>query len=135
MYKKLLVPIVFDDDHDTQASFKAALTLADSDAAYTVMHVLNAIPAFAASEVPDALLTKMADKTSKDLEAAAEALPGADTVLVSGHAGRQIVNHATSHENDCIVIASHVPGLENVFLGSTADWVVRHAKCAVHVIR
>jgi nucleotide-binding universal stress UspA family protein len=45
------------------------------------------------------------------------------------------VKYASENGYDCIVIASHVPGFENIFLGSTADRVVRHAKCAVHVIR
>ena len=34
-----------------------------------------------------------------------------------------------------VLTEERVPGFEDIFLGSTADWVVRHAKCAVHVIR
>jgi len=36
---------------------------------------------------------------------------------------------------DLIIIASHRPGLQDYFLGSTAAKVVRHAKCSVLVIR
>jgi nucleotide-binding universal stress UspA family protein len=36
---------------------------------------------------------------------------------------------------DLIVIASHRPGLQDYFLGSTAARVVRHAECAVLVDR
>ena len=57
------------------------------------------------------------------------------TRIISGHAGRTIVDHAVENHVDCIVIASHRPGLEDYFLGSTAARVVRHAPCAVHVIR
>jgi universal stress protein F len=33
------------------------------------------------------------------------------------------------------VIASHRPGIQDYFLGSTASRVVRHANCTVHVMR
>ncbi|WP_170501927.1 universal stress protein, partial [Ruegeria atlantica] len=36
---------------------------------------------------------------------------------------------------DCIVLASHKPGMKDFFLGSTAALVVRHARCSVHVLR
>ena len=36
---------------------------------------------------------------------------------------------------DLLIIASHRPGLQDYFLGSTAAHVVRHAACSVHVIR
>ena len=36
---------------------------------------------------------------------------------------------------DLIIVASHRPGLQDYFLGSTAAKVVRHAKCSVLVIR
>ena len=55
--------------------------------------------------------------------------------LVVGSAGNAITNYADTHNVDCIVIASHQPGLQDYFLGSTAGRVVRHAHCAVHVIR
>jgi nucleotide-binding universal stress UspA family protein len=55
--------------------------------------------------------------------------------MVSGHAGRGIVEYADANDVDCIIIASHRPGLQNLFLGSTANRVVHHAKCTVHVLR
>lgn len=135
MYSNILIPVVFDDDHDTKSSFEAAQKLAAPGASFTVMHVMETIPNFAATQIPDGILKRSQQQARENLEAAAEALPGASTVMSSGHVGRQIVGHATKNGIDCIMVASHVPGLENVFIGSTADWVVRHAKCAVHVIR
>ena len=38
-------------------------------------------------------------------------------------------------DTDCVVIASHRPGLQDYLLGSTAARVVRHAACSVHVLR
>ena len=67
-----------------------------------------------------------------------EKLDGVDGVtpaLVKGHSARTIIDYATQHGFDCIVIGSHKPGLSDFFLGSTAARVVRHAPCAVHVHR
>ncbi len=60
---------------------------------------------------------------------------GIEVAVVSGHAGHTIVDWASHHDIDCIVVASHRPGLQDYFLGSTAARVVRHAPCAVHVHR
>ncbi len=135
MYKNILVPIVFDETHDTSASFNAALILADQGAKFAVMHVMDDIPGFALTHISLQALEATRKELETTLSDAAQALPDAETVLSKGHAGRSIVNYAAKQGIDCIVLASHIPGIENVFLGSTADWVVRHAKCAVHVIR
>ncbi|MEO0774858.1 MAG: universal stress protein [Pseudomonadota bacterium] len=135
MYTNILIPVVFDDDHDTAGSIKAAQSLASPDAVFTMLHVLDAIPYYALYQVPAELLEDAQAQSQEDLNKLAEELPGAATLLTSGHAGRQIVNKASDMGCDCIIVASHVPGFEDIFIGSTADWVVRHAKCAVHVIR
>ncbi len=135
MYKHILIPVLFDERHDTQASYLAARALADEGAKFTVLNVIEAIPAYAASQIPADVLAKSRDQIEKNLKQSAQALPGASTALISGHAGRTIVDYASENDVDCIVIASHKPGFENIFLGSTADRVVRHAKCSVHVIR
>lgn len=55
--------------------------------------------------------------------------------LESQSAGRAITEYANTHGIDCIVLASHQPGMKDFFLGSTATLDVRHAHCAVHVLR
>lgn len=135
MYKNILVPVIFDEKHDTQASYLAARALADDDAKYTVLHVMEAIPPYAETQIPAEILADTRSEIEHKLKESARALPGAKAQLVSGHAGRQIVDYAEEHGIDCIIVASHRPGFEDFFLGSTADRVVRHAKCAVHVIR
>jgi len=56
-------------------------------------------------------------------------------LLKSQSAGRAITEYANTHGADCIVVASHQPGIKDFFLGSTAARVVRHAHCTVHVLR
>lgn len=135
MYKNILVPVLLDDEHDNSVSFDVARTVARDGATFTLLHVVEAIPSYVAAEVPHELMEKNRANAAKALDAAATALDGAKTEMVVGHAGRTIVDFAQSHDIDCIVIASHKPGLEDYFLGSTASRVVRHAPCAVHVIR
>ena len=135
MYKNILVPIQFDEMRDTQASFLVARNLATDDAKFTFMHVMETIPSYAATQIPDDVFASSRHEVERQLSQSASALPGSSAVLVSGHAGRTIVDYSNEHAIDCIVIASHKPGLENFFLGSTADRVVRHANCSVHVIR
>ncbi len=135
MYKNILVPVLFDEGHDTQASYLVAKALAGADTKFTVMHVLEEIPNYVEVEIPSETLTKTRHEVEKTLVQSARALPDASVRLISGHAGRDILAYADAHDIDCIVMASHRPGFEDFFLGSTAARVVRHAKCSVHVIR
>jgi universal stress protein F len=135
MYKNILIPIIFDELHDTQASYLVARSLADDDAKFTVLHVIEEMPTFVSSQLPSELLASSRQEAEKALIQSAAALPGATTCLASGHAGRFIIDYAKENGIDCIILASHRPGMEDFFLGSTAGRVVRHATCAVHVIR
>jgi nucleotide-binding universal stress UspA family protein len=135
MYKKILVPVALGEGHDYALSFEAARQLADPDADFTVLHAWEPVPAYVLAQVPDELLLTSQRESKAELKEIAEHLPGAKPVLITGHAGRAIVEFADNHGVDCIVLASHKPGLQNLFLGSTANRVVHHAKCAVHVIR
>ena len=58
-----------------------------------------------------------------------------EAVILEGHPGSEIPDYAEKVQADCIIVGSHKPGLQDFFLGSTSSRVVRHAKCAVHVLR
>jgi len=135
MYKNILLPVVFDEGHDTQAAFLAAKALANDGAKFTVLHVIEDIPAYAASQIPGNVLAATRGAVESAVRQLSAGLEGAEPVIANGHPGRSITDYADNHGIDCIVMASHRPGLQDYFLGSTADRVVRHAKCSVHVIR
>jgi len=135
MYKNILVPVIFDEEHDTQASFLVARALATEGAQFTILHVMEQLPAYATGRIPLNFMDQSREHIEKLLRLSARALPDARTELVEGQTGRAIVDYASANKIDCIILASHRPGIENIFLGSTASRVVRHAKCAVHVIR
>lgn len=135
MYNNILVPVVFGENHDAQAAFDVARALAAEGASFTVLHVMESIPSYVTVEIPHEVLAKTRLDVENSLVETANGLPGAKPVLVSGHAGRTIVDFAAENAVDCIVLASHRPGFGDMFLGSTASRVVRHAQCAVHVMR
>ena len=55
--------------------------------------------------------------------------------LQIGHAGDQICARARDYGADLIVTSTHgTTGLKHILLGSTAEYVVRHARCPVLVV-
>jgi universal stress protein A len=60
----------------------------------------------------------------------------ADTVVEIGRPYEQIVAAAKTHNIDLIIIATRgYTGLKHLFIGSTAERVVRHAPCPVLTVR
>lgn len=136
MYKTILIPV--DVGHDGLAAnlVETAKALGGKGAHYTVMFAMDVIPSYIAAEIPDNVIDENRHDVRDRLQAMIEeAGLTAEVVVSSGHAASAILDHAESHGTDCIVIASHRPGLSDYFLGSTAARVVRHAQCSVHVLR
>ena len=136
MYKKVLVPIAADHDAKAEKALKVAKALRDKGGKIILFHVVDEVPAYILSQIPTDIVA-MSHKTMRDeLTRLAKLLDGdVEIDVISGHASRTILEYAEEKGVDCIVIASHKPGLEDYFLGSTASRVVRHAICAVHVLR
>ncbi|WP_170563005.1 universal stress protein [Ruegeria atlantica] len=135
MYHNILVPISFDAERDISGPLKLAEILATPDAQVTLLHVVEHIPNYAISYMPPEYLTEARKALQMELDTLAEKLPNAKGVLVEGHSGRTILDWADEHKPDLIIMASHRPGMQDLLLGSTANHVVRHAACAVHVVR
>lgn len=58
-----------------------------------------------------------------------------ETSMQIGHAGQQICDRAIDHRVNLIVTSTHgTTGLKHMLLGSTAEYVVRHASCPVLVV-
>ncbi len=135
MYKNILVPIALDHERDSNQSLKIARVLADEGAKITALHVMEEVPSYVAQYLPAGQIEDNVHQLEARLK---EELAGEDGItaeVVAGHAGHAIVEYAKKHGVDCIVVASHRPGLSDFLLGSTAARVVRHAPCCVHVSR
>ncbi|MEP2030678.1 MAG: universal stress protein [Paracoccaceae bacterium] len=135
MYKNILVPIAFDHEHDRSESLELAKKLAAPDAKITLLHVVEVIPAYAVSYLSEDFLKSTRVALVEEMNKLATKLPGSVGKVVDGHSGRTILDYAEADETDLIIIASHRPEMSDYFLGSTAARVVRHATCAVHVLR
>lgn len=135
MYHNILVPISFDEDRDVSGPLKLAQILATPDAKITLLHVVEHIPGYAISYMPADYLSEARKAIQGELDDLAAKLPNAQGVVIEGHSGRSILDWAEVNKPDLIIIASHRPGMQDLLLGSTAAQVVRHAPCAVHVVR
>lgn len=135
MYQRLLVPLALATPDDSERPLAAVRALADPDAKITLLHVIEEIPSQATAFLPEHYLSDMHRERVAELTRRAEGVPGATVEVVEGNAAATILSRAEEMGIDCIVIASHRPGLRDWFLGSTAARVVRHAPCAVHVVR
>ena len=135
MYNTILIPVAFEDDRDVTGAIDVAKRLAAPGASITFLHVIEQVPVYAAEYVPAASLLQTKTQAQERLTALAADVPGGRMAVIDGPTGRSITGWAEENGADCIVIASHRPVFSDILLGSTAAWVVRHAQCAVHVIR
>lgn len=135
MYKHVLIPAQLDDSRDIDAAAKAAQVLSVKGGRVTFLHVIEPLPAPVVAYWPDGYPMEARETLRKKLDEVAGLIDGAHAALVDGTAGRTITTWAEENGVDCIVIPSHQPTFSDLFLGSTAAWVVRHADCAVHVVR
>lgn len=135
MYENIMIPVSLDRDRDLQTAIAAAQKLASPGARITFFHVTESLPTYVADYIPPDVAEGRRDMVEEKLAELAASVEGSHGVVVNGASGRTITDWARDKGADLIVIASHRPQLSDIFLGSTAAWVVRHADCAVHVIR
>jgi universal stress protein F len=136
MHKNILVPIDMAHVAEGERIVDIAREHADKGAKITLLNVVEEIPTWAASAIPEGIIDKSKEESRQQLEALAEASgPGVEARMRSGHAYNTILDEAEKSGADLIIIASHRPGLQDYLLGSTAAKVVRHANCSVLVVR
>ena len=135
MYHNILIPIVFDHERDHSKGLELAARIGGPEAELTLLHVIERLPSYVKSYIPENITHNLRVELLKEMNDLVKDNPRAKAEIVTGQAGRAIIDYANANSVDLIVIKSHRPGVQDFFLGSTAGYVVRHAKCAVHVIR
>lgn len=136
MYNVILVPIDLSHKERIRPMLDIARHLAVKNARTILVSIIEEVPAYIASQLPTGTFENSLSFASDELKAiATEAGIKAEIEVRSGHAATGILELAEEKGVDLIVIASHRPGWEDYLIGSTAGRVVRHARCAVHVIR
>jgi universal stress protein F len=136
MPKTIIVPVALAQIEKAQSMLDVARQLGGEDGEIVLVTVIEDIPGYIAAELPAGLIENAADEARGELRALARNSGMELPVEVrKGNPATAILAVASERNADVIVIASHRPGLQDYFLGSTAARVVRHAKCSVHVIR
>jgi nucleotide-binding universal stress UspA family protein len=135
MYKNILVPIALDHERDTNTALDVARALCVKGGKITALNVIDQLPSYATEYLPVDHAQNQEDGISNAITDVVGGAADVSVAVIHGHSGRTIVEYADDNNVDLIVIASHRPGLQDYFLGSTAARVVRHAPCAVHVVR
>jgi nucleotide-binding universal stress UspA family protein len=136
MPKTIIVPVALAQIEKAQAMLDVARLLGGADGEIVLVTVIEEVPGYVAAELPAGLLENAADEARGELRTLARNAGMELAVEVrKGNPATAILAVASERNADVIVIASHRPGLQDYFLGSTAARVVRHAKCSVHVIR
>jgi universal stress protein F len=135
MYKSILVPVAPDHERNIMAAIDLAEMLRDEGGKITLLSVIDMIPPYVLQQLPDDQMTKNVVSAKVKLQEDADGHKNTDIQVVIGHSANSILDYAEKNGTDCIVVASHRPGYQDYFLGSTAARVVRHATCAVHVLR
>jgi len=136
MYSTILVPIDMAHVAEGKTNIDLAAQHAAAGAKIILLNVVEDIPNWAAIELPAGLIDQSMESAQNELKAIATAAGLKMEVEVrTGHSYNTILEVAKEKNADMIIIASHRPGLQDYFLGSTAAKVVRHATCSVLVVR
>ena len=148
LFKRVLCAIDFSDC--SMRALNYAMSMAqEADARLTVVHVIE-VPQEAPSDAHESVLT--GPQTLTDFIAAAQearrallsdAVPDAvrayctvETMMRTGKPYREILRVASEQQSDLIVIGIHGrSAVDLLFLGSTAQHIVRQALCPVLTLR
>lgn len=134
MYNKIIVPMALDHGIG-DAALKVARALLNDGGCIIALHVHEAPSGTVSAYLDEAIVREAFEKAKVKLEDRVKDAADVTALTTKGHSGRSIIDVAAQQSADCIIIGSHKPGLIDYLLGSTAARVVRHAHCAVHVLR
>ena len=134
MYKKILVPMALDHGV-SQHTLEVAKALCAAGGQIIALHVHEAPQGSVAAYLDADIVKEGLERARSELVRKTENIEGVTAELITGHTYRTIIDYAAGHGVDCIIMGSHKPGFSDYLLGSTAARVVRHATCAVHVVR
>jgi nucleotide-binding universal stress UspA family protein len=145
LFKRIVCPIDFSEP--SLLALEYALSMArESDGCLTILHVaaLSIAPPLFEVADPQMSLEEFRRRTMADLEVRLRATVPADandycqidTMLTTGHVGKEVVRVAGESQADLIVIGVRGRGaIDLTVFGSTAQHVVRAASCPVLTIR
>lgn len=136
MFKKIMIPVDPTDIESAAYSLEIAKTLLTEGGKITVLSVIEDLPSYVVSQVPEDFEHKIRLNAHKEIEEFLHK-KGVDAHLMlrNGHTSGAIIQEQKKGNYDLIVIASHKPHNLDYLLGTTATSVVRKAQCPVFVTR
>jgi nucleotide-binding universal stress UspA family protein len=136
MYKTVLIPIDPAHSGKGEAMINVARSIGGDDAEILLLSVVEGVPSYIAAQIPRDVIDKSKENAALVLEGMAKSAGlKARAEVRLGQSYPVILGVADEIGADLIIVASHRPGLQDYFLGSTAARVVRHANCSVLVVR
>ncbi len=138
---KILIGV--DDSKFSEDVFRAVVTqFRTENIEVPVLHVLQPItpapPQMAPGYAPELEDQKkpageLVERIAKELRAAGFQ---ASTAIEVGDIRESIIDSAAEWRSDLIVVGSHGQrGIQRFLLGSVAEFVARHARCSVEIVR
>ena len=136
-YDVIVVPVDFSEE--SQNALQTALALAGDVSKLRVIHVLPPLEAISPAVVWGDLSDEHRIETVKKFAEKflqTHGATGASLDVRVGGPANEITEFATEVKADLIVVSSHgYHGMKRFLLGSVAESVIRHADCAVLVLR
>ena len=135
----ILVPVDFSDSSNVLAEY-AILFGKNFDAKIYIIHVVEDFLKYAKLSIPhismDKIIEEVYEAAEKELDDFCtknfEGKVKYESILSKGEAHEEIFKAVKEREIDIIIIGTHGnSGLNKIFFGSTADRVLRGAKCPV----
>lgn len=136
-YKTIVVPVDFSEASEN--AIKVAVEMAGETSQVHVVHVLPPLEAISPAVVWGDVTDLKRIESVKEYAAKfllEHGAAGAKTEVRLGSPGYEVTEYADEIQADLIIISSHgYHGLKRMLLGSVAEVVIRHAHCAVLVLR
>lgn len=133
----VLVPVDFSEESEN--SLRTSVELTGDASKVVVIHVLPPLEAISPGvvwgEISDESRTESVKKYAIEF-LKKNGAQGAHLEVRVGSPGHEITEYSEQIDADLIVISSHgYHGIKRILLGSVAEAVIRHASCAVLVLR
>jgi nucleotide-binding universal stress UspA family protein len=142
--RTILVPTDFSDSADAALVWARDLARAVK-ARIVLLHVIDlpyewmpvAGPASVPAPIPATIVREIRERANASLDSRARKTPEVSRrILRTGHARAVILAAAAAVRADAIVMGTHGPrGVSELFTGSIAEYVVRHASIPVTTVR
>lgn len=140
MYKTILVPVDLAEPQASAGALDTAVKLADAgDGSVRLVYVRPLMPVTYMEYVPASFEEDQQREAEDKLGdiAATVALPKerVSAVVRLGSVYHEVLAEAEECGADLVIVGSHRPTMATYLLGSNATTIVRHAQCAVLVVR